>query len=138
MFKDWSKKDGEENAGNTISGPKDKRIDQTKDKGDRHRRTGGKAKMEMGWPSDEGRMIIGGPRRQRSGGPEQRKGNQNDQEQDGKMTFRNWQVPVDESDDRQKRMATNWRGLCPEMDSVKPKMTIQIRKCLNIPNIKIQ
>ena len=55
MFKDCSKKDGEENAGNTTTGPKDKRMDQTKDKGDRHRRTGGKAKMEMGWPSDEGR-----------------------------------------------------------------------------------
>ena len=38
-------------------------------------------------------MIIDGPRRQRSGGPEQRKGTQDDQEQDGKMTSRNWQVP---------------------------------------------
>ena len=32
--------------------------------------------------------------------------------------------PVDESDDRQKRMATNWRGLCPEMDVVKLKMVL--------------
>ena len=55
MFKDCSKKDGEENAGNTTTGPKDKGMDQTKDKGGRHRITGGKAKMEMGWPSDEGR-----------------------------------------------------------------------------------
>ena len=36
---------------------------------------------------------IDGPRRQWSGGPEQRKGTQDDQEQDGKMTYRNWQVP---------------------------------------------
>ena len=55
MFKDYSKKDGEENAGNTTTGAKDKRMDQTKDKGNIHRRTGGKAKMEMGWPSNEGR-----------------------------------------------------------------------------------
>ena len=55
MFKDCSKKDGEENAENTTTEPKDKRMDQTKDKGDRHRKTGGKAKMEMGWPSDESR-----------------------------------------------------------------------------------
>ena len=87
MFKDCSKKDGEENAGNTTTGPKNKRMDQTKDKGDRHRRTGSKAKMEMDWSSDEGK------RRQRSGGPEQRKGTQNDQEEGGNMTSRNWQVP---------------------------------------------
>ena len=55
MFKDCSKKNGKENAGNTTTGPKDKRMDQTKDKGDRHRRTGNKTKMEMGWPSNEGR-----------------------------------------------------------------------------------
>ena len=55
MFRNCSKKDGEENAGNTTTGPKDKQMDQTKDKGDRYRRTVGKTKMEMGWPSDEGR-----------------------------------------------------------------------------------
>ena len=48
-------------------------------------------------------MIIDGPKRQRSGGPEQRKETQDDQEQDRKMTSRNWQVPS---------------GLCPEMNSV--------------------
>ena len=52
MFKDCSKKDGEGNAGNPTTGPKDKLMDQTKDKGDRYRKTGGKAKMVMGWPSD--------------------------------------------------------------------------------------
>ena len=61
-------------------------------------------------------------RRQRSGGPEQQKGTQDDQEPDGKMTSRNWQVPSGWSDDRQKREATNWTGLCPEMDGVKLKM----------------
>ena len=55
MFKDCSKKDGQEKAGNTTTGPKNKRIDQTKDKSDRYRRTGSKAKLEIGWPSDEGR-----------------------------------------------------------------------------------
>ena len=51
VFKDCSKK----NAGNTITAPKNKQMEQTKDKGDRHGRMGSKAKMEMGWPSNEGR-----------------------------------------------------------------------------------
>ena len=34
MFKDCSKKDEEENAGNTTTGPKDKQMHQTKDKGE--------------------------------------------------------------------------------------------------------
>ena len=92
MFKDCSKKAGEENAGNTTTGPKDKQMDQTKDKVDRHRRTGGKAKMI--WAGHLMRVeIIDRPRRQRSKGPEQQKGTQDDQEQGEKITSRNWQVP---------------------------------------------
>lgn len=34
---------------------------------------------------------------------------------------------MDESDDRQKRTVTNWRGLCPEMDREKLKMMIRLR-----------
>ena len=37
-------------------------------------------------------MIIDGPKRQRGGGPEQRKGTRDDQEQDEKMTSKNWKV----------------------------------------------
>ena len=45
MFKDCLKKEGEKNAGNTTTQPKDKQMDQTKDKGDRNHRTGSKAKI---------------------------------------------------------------------------------------------
>jgi len=55
VFRDCSNKTGEENANNATVRPKDKRIDQTKDKSDERRRTGGKAKIEMGWPFDKGR-----------------------------------------------------------------------------------
>lgn len=55
MFKECSQKNGKENARNKTARPKDKRMDQTKDKSDERRRTGGKAKIEMGWPFDKGR-----------------------------------------------------------------------------------
>ena len=88
MFKDCSKKDGEENAENTTTGPKDKRMDQTKDKGERM------VRQKWKWAGhlmrvDDNRWT----KKTTEWRPRITKRNPEDQKQDGKMTPRNWQVP---------------------------------------------
>lgn len=79
MFKDYLKKNGEENARNTTKRPKDKRTDQTKHKSVGCGRKDGKAEIKMGWPFGEDSRLTRKTTRWRSrttnrnpGGPRMR------------------------------------------------------------------